>query len=172
MSANVNIQSLFAQLRLEHFHVYLAGRGWCRDDSTVGDVARFELPDGDDDPFVLLLPVSSRLPQCEDLLQRAVFNLSGIEDRQPAEIARDLLTVDIGNQGDNENFGRPTERPPLRLRLQNHDLEPLSLEIASRGGGHALMPGEAIEIVVHSTEGEPVEIGFQRSTIRIDDRPS
>ena len=162
MSTDVNIRTLFAQLRLEHFLVYLPGNGWRGAPEVRGDRVRFELPDGEA-PYVLLLPKSNQSHQCKKLLQTAIYNLSGIEDRQPVEIIRDLLSVDTSE------IPASRTQPPVRLRLRNLHTTQLTLQIASRSADNLLMPGEAIEIVCHPSEGDLVEIGFKGSTIQIDD---
>ena len=161
MPTDVNIQTLFAQLRVEHFLVYLPGNGWRGAPEARGDRVRFELSTGES-PYVLVLPSSNRTPQSKKLLQTAIYNLSGVEDRQPMEIIRDLLSVDAGV------IPASPARPPIRLRLRNLHTTQLTLQIASRSADNRLMPGEVMEIVCQPTEGASVEIGFKGSTIQID----
>jgi len=162
MSTDANIQTLLAQLRLEHFLVYLPGIGWREAQEVRGDRLRFELPSSEAH-YVLLLPRSNQSPQCKKLLLHAIYNLSGIEDRQPIQIIRDLLSVDT-----RETHACQTGQA-VRLRLRNLHTTQLNLQIASRSADNLLMPGEAIEIVFQTSEGDVVEIGFRGSTILIDD---
>jgi hypothetical protein len=172
MSTDVNIQTLFAQIRLEHFLVYLPGNGWHGTPEIRADRLRFELSNNEA-PFVLLLPRSNQSRQCKKLLQHAIYNLSGIEDRQPTEIIRDLLVVDTS-----ETPACQTQQT-VRVRLRNLHATQLNLQIASRSADNLLMPDETIEIVLYPSKGGPskgdpleeniIEIGFKGSTIQIDD---
>lgn len=164
MAADVNIQSLFARLRMEHLLVYLTSKGWNSAHEVRPDRVRFELEDGEN-PFVLILPKSNQSMHAHSLLQKAVFSLSGIEDRQPADIMRDILSA---SPGDGPS-GKLRQR--IRLRVCNNDLEdPLTLRIASRATENVLMPGEEIEIVVDQPDETSLQIGFSKTNIRINDR--
>ena len=159
--SQVNIQTKFAQLRLEHFLVYLPKNGWKGALGVRRDRMRFELPD-DPDPYVLILPSSNQIPYSQKLLQNAIYVLSGVEDRQPIEIIRDLLATDPG--------AIPASRipPVVRLRFQNLHSAQITLRIASRLTEYVLMPGEAIEIDPISSSGEfPVEIGVGDTLILV-----
>jgi len=167
MSTEVNIQKLFAQLQLEHFLVYLTGNGWCGAPETRSDQMRFELCHRESS-YVLLLPRSNQTRQCKKLLQHAIYNLSGIEDRQPTEIIRDLLAVDTSKTPGSQ------AGQPVRVRFRNLHTGKLNLQIASRSAENLLMPGEAIEIVLHPSKGDSldvntIEIDFRGSSIQIDD---
>jgi hypothetical protein len=162
-----NIHTLFAQLRLEHFLVYLPDNGWCRAPEQREDRMRFELPDADapgEPPYVLLLPRSNQSPKCMKQLQKAIYNLSGIEKRQPIEIIRDLFSFDPATVP----AARP--QPPIRVRLHNLHTTEMTLQIASRTNDNTLLPGEAIEILYYPSEGALVEIGFMGSTVQINDQ--
>lgn len=161
MSVDVNINRLFARLRLEHFLVYLPGNGWRGAQEKHRDRVRFELPD-DDSPYVLLLPRSADSRQCRKLLERAVYSLSGIENRQPIEILRDLLTETVGRPAD-------TDATPIRLRLRNRQDREITVAVASRSGDNSLMPGEAIEILYHPSPDDAVEITLQGDRVQIRD---
>lgn len=165
MAADTSIQTLFAQLRVEHLLIYLTSKGWKSAPEMRGDQVRFELDDGDN-PFVLILPKANELIHCQTLLRRAVYNLSGIEDRQPAEIIRDVVAA---SQCDTP---AGTARQPIRLRLCNDKShQTISVRIASRATENVLMPGDAIEVVVQADQ-DALQIGFGESSIRINDRKS
>ena len=188
MSAQANIQTLFSQLQLEQFLVYLPGNGWPSAPERRDDRVRFELP-GDEHPFVLLLPTSNKSYQCKKLLQRAVYNLSGIEDRQPIEIIRDILAVEArppAAPASSPEQSMPAEKIPLarspepigavspsqqgagvRLRLHNRDSVRLVVQVAARSGEISLEPDEAIEIVCHPLEGEMLDLGLKGAHIQI-----
>ena len=158
-----NIQTLFSQLRLEHFHVYLADNGWRGVPDVRSDRRRYELANGKD-LFVLMLPISNQAVQCKKLLQRAIYNLSGIEDREPMEIVRDLLAIE------SESIPGVKPVPPLKMRVRNHHSKELTVRITSRASGNTLMPGEALEIVYRPAEDDVIEIGVQDGLIEIDDQ--
>ncbi len=151
MSEHYDIRQLFAELRLEQFLAYLPANGWQR---TVqqGDRVRFELSDGAD-PYVLLLPRSSRSPGSRGLLQKAVYMLSGIEDRQPFEIALAIIKMqpDVAI-----SEKKPTDG--VRLRFVNAQDVSIKVRISSRPGSTLLMPGEAIEVLGSATTAAPLEI--------------
>ena len=93
----INIQTLFAQLRLEQMLAYLPAGGWYGAEEGNPDRIRFQRVNGDNGnaPFVLLLPRTSTAPQSRRLLQAAVYTLCDVEDRQPAEIIQDILAVEV-----------------------------------------------------------------------------
>jgi hypothetical protein len=146
-----DIRELFVQLRVEQFLVYLSDKGWNSAAEQRGDRARFELPDGED-PYVLLLPRSNRTRNCRDLLQKAVFILSGIEDRQPFAIATDLLAAEPASDP------KPAKSGKIRLRMRNLHDTPLSIRISDRSSAKYLLPGEAVEILCQSDENETLEL--------------
>ncbi|MDC0935915.1 hypothetical protein OAS39_06490 [Pirellulales bacterium] len=193
MTAQVNIQTLFSQLQLEQFLVYLPGNGWQSAPERRDDRVRFELP-GEDHPFVLLLPNSNKSYQCKKLLQRAIYNLSGIEDRQPIDIIRDILAVEARESAAPAATPEPATpaatspldanprpmaavAPPtagagsaVRLRLHNRDSQRMVVQVASRPGEISLQPDEAIEIVCNPREGEMLELGLKGSHIQVSHR--
>jgi len=163
MAGDMNIQSLFSQLRVEHLLVYLPSNGWRSFQATCEDLVRFELPD-DIDPFVIELPRSNASAQCRKLLQHAIYNLSGIEDRQPAEIIRDVLAVNT------KGVSETRTQPSVRLRLCNRrSAHPISLQLASRETENVLLPGEAIEVLVSPAEEGLIQVDFGDCKVQIDD---
>ena len=189
MSAQANIQTLFSQLQLEQFLVYLPGNGWQSAPERRDDRVRFELP-GDEHPFVLLLPTSNKSYQCKKLLQRAIYNLSGIEDRQPIEIIRDILAVEarkppapaaepvmaaekipIARSPEPTATVSPSQKGVgVRLRLHNRDSGRVVVQVAARPGEISLEPDEAIEIVCHPQEGEMLDLGLKGSHVQVSRR--
>lgn len=153
----INIQTLFAQLRLEQMLAYLPAGGWYGAEEGNPDRIRFQRANGDygNAPFVLLLPRTSTAPQSRRLLQAAVYTLCDVEDRQPAEIIQDILSVEVAAPAAKPSAGKAGE---FRLRLSNDFSTPLVLQVAERPGGCLLMPGETIEFVSQPPEGGTLDI--------------
>lgn len=163
MSQEFNIQTMFAQLEVEQFLVYLPGNGWRPAPEVRDNRMRFELPDGDS-PYVLLLPTSGRSAQSRRLLQQAIYNLSCIEQRQPGEIIRDVIAVDTTS---NPAPTPHTAKRPIRVRVHNGDTKPVVMKIADRGDANKLLAGEAREIVCHVADDGQIEICLGGATIEI-----
>ncbi len=158
MSDEVSIQSLFAQLRLEHLLAYLRANDWVSVPGVLGDRVRYELSNGDT-PFVLYAPRSNKGAQAKRLLQAAIYTLCGVvEDGQPRELIFEMLAM--------EPLEMPASDPQaggVRLRLANNDpAHSITLEISSRGGETLLMPGEAVEFVLNPPAGELVQVIVQK----------
>lgn len=163
MSQEFNIQTMFSQLEVEQFLVYLPGNGWHAAPEVRDDRMRFELPDGDS-PYVLLLPTSGRSAQSRRLLQQAIYNLSCIEERQPVEIIRDVIAV--------ETTSGPAPAPrsatrSVRVRVHNADTKPVVMKVAERGDANKLMAGEAREILCQVADDGQIEIRLGGATIEI-----
>ena len=163
MSADSSIQELFTQLRVEHFLAYLPNNGWRNAPRRASGLLRFELPDDSDSPYVLDLPDSDQTRQSHKLLQRAIHNLSGIEDRQPREIVIDLLTCSAQPPATAQADGT------VRLRIRNQHDGSLDLRVASRPSDVTLMEGEAMEIVCQISPEGIVEIVHSAGALQIDD---
>ena len=148
-----DIREMFAELTLEQFLVYLPGRGWSGAPEKRPDRVRFELPDGDD-PFVLFLPKSNRSRNCQGMLQRAIYLLSGIEDREPVEIARDLLST-------TSDAPMSAEATSVRLRFHNSHSTAVTLHVTNRPAPSFLMPGESAEIVCEASPDVALEIDIR-----------
>ena len=157
--SEVNIQTLFAQLRLEQMLAYLPRGGWYGAPERNADRIRFERANGHT-PFVLLLPRSNRSRNAKRLLQTAIYTLCDVEDRQPAEIIRDILAAEIA-QAHIEHIPPGTSANEFRLRLSNDNALPIMLHVAERPGGCLLMPGESIEFVTQPPEGGSLDISIQ-----------
>ena len=162
MAADNHFPTLVGKLKLEHFIAYLNDNGWREIEEAHNDRLRFELA-GESHPYVLMLPSSNQASQVRKQMQFAVFNLSGIEDRQPIEIVRDMLTATIQPPAVAPSTGT------IRLKFRNLQAGTMILKVATRPDANTLMPGEAIEIVCPASS-ETIEIGFGTSAIEIDDQ--
>jgi hypothetical protein len=153
MAGETKIQTLFAQLRVEQMLGYLPAGGWYGAPEGNADRIRFERANGET-PFVLLLPRTNQSPNSRRLMQAAIYTLCDVEDRQPAEIIRDILAVEAAAPM-KSSVSRTGQ---LRLRLTNDNEEPLVLQVAARPGGCLLMPGESIEFVAQPPEGGILDV--------------
>lgn len=163
MSEEFNIQTMFSQLEVEQFLVYLPGNGWRPAPEVRDNRMRFELPDGDS-PYVLLLPTSGRSAQGRRLLQQAIYNLSCIEERQPGEIIRDVIAVDVTAK---PSPAPPSAKRPIRVRVFNGDTKPVVMKVADRGDANKLLAGEAREILCHVADDGQIEIRLGGATVEI-----
>lgn len=169
MQADANIQSLFAQLRVEHFLAYLPDKGWEGAASKTPGQLRFELPDESETPYVLDLPESGHAGQSLKLMQRAIHNLCGIEDRQPREIVIEMLSYEPASTPVSAQTA-PSEGVSLRVRNQRG--ERVELKVASRGAVATLMPHEAMEVVCRLGDDGVLEIVLHDGVVDVNDHPS
>jgi hypothetical protein len=155
----VNINTLFAQLRLEQLLAYLPEMGWYDAEENHAERIRLHRNNGGDGnpPFVLFLPKANSAPQARRMFQAAIYTLCDVEDRQPAEIIRDVLAVKVVATPAKDLAKRAGE---LRLRLTNDFSAPLVLQVAERPGGCLLMPGEAFELVAQPPEDGSLDISI------------
>src|SRR5262245_51312819 len=93
-SDDCSMQQLVAQLRTAHFQNYLLSHGWVETSSSYADQRRFEAAmDDGDGVYEMYLPASSDVGKYQTRLLRNIYKLCGIEDREPAEIAREMVAV-------------------------------------------------------------------------------
>ncbi|MGL4512191.1 MAG: hypothetical protein ACRCT8_03815 [Lacipirellulaceae bacterium] len=152
--------ALCARLRLAPFRAYLIERGWRPTEAEGLDRLRFELPDGDA-PYYVLLPSSDDDPTRASVMQRALYHLCEVEDRQPREIAADVLAT--------EAPATPTPRSAnggARLRVENERGAPLDVFRPGIGGPTRLLPGEALELLFDAAGG-PIAIRLGESSVAV-----
>ncbi len=161
MDDNFNIQTAVADLNTRNVTLYLCARGWQQKKSRREDRFYFEAAiDDSGDPCQLHLPASPRIARYGTLLLRAIYLLSGIEDREPHEIISDILA--------HEKDSRHTdvEHPSRRIRVRNVSALPLQLKVTSREGEHRLLSGESVELICESEGTLDVEHSETCLTIR------
>src|SRR5215204_394479 len=146
-----SIQQLVAQLRTAQFQSYLLSHGWVETSSSYTDQLRFEADMSDGEGvYELFLPASSDVARYRTYLLRNIYKLCGIEDREPAEIAREMVA------------DHPEAESPVvsavgtRLRVHNSGSTPLSVSLDSPARKHTLYTNEAIELIC--AHGESIEI--------------
>lgn len=155
MSGEINIQTLFARLRLEHLLAYLPANGWLKAGEGHADRVRFELAH-EPTPYVVLLPRSSGTPQGGKLLRAAIYTLCDVLDLQPAEVIHQILATEL------PQASPPSNGVKVRLRLSNGDShQTIALGIGSRPLESMLMPGEALEIMAESAEDGICQINIR-----------
>jgi hypothetical protein len=164
MNDNFNMRAAVARLSTDNVKLYLRAQGWEQKESNHEDRFYFEGEvDEAGDPCQLHLPALPGVPQYWTLLQRAIYLLSGVEDRQPSEIISDILAHE-------KNVPRAEVRQPKRrLRVRNSADTPLQLQIASRDAELCLFPGESIELVCESSGTLDFEYTEAGLTIRDQD---
>jgi len=137
-----SMQQLVAQLRTAHFQSYLLSRGWVETPSNQTDQRRFESGvEGGDGVYELYVPASPDVAKFQTRLLRNLHKLCDIEDREPAEIAREMVATPT-------NVEAPVFAPAgTRLRIQNSGSTPLRVEVEFPAREHTLYAQEAIELI-------------------------
>jgi hypothetical protein len=161
-SEEVSIRQLMSRVHVGNFKSYLIERGWQERPSRYEDHIYFQGEmHGGPDPYDLYIPVSVNVPRYQTTMMRAIYKLCGIEDRQPQDIARDVIASK-----------QPVDRPvagekKTRLRVYNSGSSALKLRIDSPRREHEMLPGEAIELVcdVATTGSLEIERGDGSLTI-------
>jgi hypothetical protein len=90
---------------------------------------------------------------------RAIYKLCGIEDREPAEIALDLLASVVDVPQTQASSG------VTRLRVRNTSSKPLELQIGSPNRQHQMLSGECIELVCHVDPSGLLEIDLDDKSL-------
>jgi hypothetical protein len=153
----VSFRQLVSHVQIGSFRGYLIERGWSEMPSRYVNHVYFQgaVHEGGV-PYDLYLPASSDVPKSHQTLMRAIYKLCGIEDREPQEIARDVIATKIA-------IDRPAaaSATKTRLRVSNSGSSPLRLRIDSPRREHEMLPGEAVELVcdVASTGSLEIERG-------------
>jgi hypothetical protein len=160
-SEDCSIQQLVAQLRTAHVQAYLLAHGWVETRSSQADQRRFEVDLNDGEGvYELYLPASTGTAKDHTRLMRNIYKLCGIEDREPAEIARDMVTT-------------PVESAPLaesvaatKLRVRNSGSSRLAVKVDSPEREYTLYPKDAIELAL-GADRDSIEIERGDSTLTI-----
>jgi ABC-type nitrate/sulfonate/bicarbonate transport system substrate-binding protein len=138
-----SIQQLVAQLRTAQVQAYLVSRGWVETKSGQADQRRFEVGmDDGDGVYELYLPMSTGTAKDHTRLMRNIYKLCGIEDREPAEIARDMVTTLVESESATESA------PATKLRVRNSASSPLAVRVDSPEREYTLYPKDAIELTL------------------------
>ncbi len=161
-SEEVSIRQLMSRIQIGNFKSYLIERGWEERPSRYSDHIYFQGEmHGGTDPYDLYLPVSASVPRYQTTMMRAIYKLCGIEDREPQDIARDVLATKTAPD-------RPVGgEKKTQLRVFNSGTTPMQLRIDSPHREHEMLPGEAIELIcdVATTGSLEIEHGDGSLTI-------
>jgi hypothetical protein len=151
-----NMQQLVSRLRTVHFHSYLLSHGWVETPSPYVDQLRFEgnTIDGEG-VYEMFLPASADVAKYQTRLLRNLYKLCGIEDREPAEIAQEIIASCAAAQSTD------AAREATRLRVHNSGSNPLRVRINAPEREHILCANEAIELMCCIAAGET--LGIERS---------
>ena len=159
----VSIHQLVSRVKIGNFRGYFIERGWSEKPSRYVDHVYFQgaIHDGGA-PYDLYLPASQDVPKYHATLMRAIYKLCGIEDREPQDIARDVIATRIAADLPAAGSAKKT-----RLRVYNSGSNSLRLHIDSPLREHEMLPGEAIELVcnVATTGSLEIERGDDSLTI-------
>lgn len=150
--AEYDIRTLISRLKTAHIQGYLLKQGWEQKPSQYDGQLYFEgnLHEGEE-AYELYLPASTGAARYQTHLMRAIYKLCGIEDREPAEIARDMLASVVVNKVE-------AAAGTARVRARNSGSTPLHLQIDSPFREHVMLPGESIELVCHMGASGLLEI--------------
>ncbi len=168
MSDKFNMPASMRQLHVEAVVFYLESRGWRQVDSRYVDRIYFE---GDThaggEPYQLALPTSPSVPKYRTLLQRVIYKLSGIEDREPSEIIRDIIVSSQVPPTTEEASELQRLEPCIRIR--NAGSRPVRVQLDSREQEYQLFPQESIELLCRSQRAGAIEVEHAGDLIRIRD---
>lgn len=98
-----NLHSLLSTIAIEQLKAYLAKDGW--HENTAGGRLNFEKHLEPGEPQTIFVPAERSHPKFRSLLQNLMFSLSVIEQREPAEIAIDIVSVKIPIQNKSPDIG-------------------------------------------------------------------
>ena len=160
----LNIRQLMSRLQIGNFKSYLLEHGWEEKPSRYVDHVYFEgeVHEGGE-PYELYLPASTSVPKYHTTMMRAIYKLCGIEDREPQEIAQDVIATKIPIA-----VSRPAAAgTKTRLRVANSGSTPLRLRIDSPLREHDILPGEAIELICDMATTGSLEIARDDTSITI-----
>lgn len=156
-----SIQQLVAQLRTAHVQAYLVAHGWVETKSGQTDQRRFEVDlDDGEGTYELYLPMSSGTAKDHTRLMRNIYKLCGIEDREPAEIARDMVATSVLSESSTEPVAT------TKLRVQNSGSNLLAVKVDSPEREYTLYPKDAIELTLDA-DRELLEIERGDNTLAI-----
>jgi hypothetical protein len=149
-----SMQQLVAQLKTAQFQSYLLSHGWVETSSSFSDQLRFEADMNDGGGvYELYLPASTDVAKYHTRMLRNIYKLCGIEDREPAEIAREMVAESAAIDSSAVSV------IATRLRVQNTGSTPMRVNVDAPAREHTLYANEAIEVIC--SRSETIEI--QRS---------
>ncbi len=166
MSSEFSMPASMQRIRTEAIVVYLESQGWkqrtCRYENRL--YFEGEIHAGGQ-PYQLYLPTTPDVPKYRTLLQRAIYKLSGIEEREPSEIVRDIFA-----RQERQDAAEASDLPQRHLiRIRNSGQNQLRIRVASRHDDYRLLPDESIELVYQRSGDGATEIEHTGTSIVIRD---
>lgn len=170
MSDGVNIHVLIAKLTSPQVHAYLVRTGWTSVEPQGGDRSHYIGPIHEGGrPYEISIPTAAHWQRSRGRLQTFLFNLSGIEDREPWEIARDILAEpparSLKSQDDQSQDDRAAH--PQRIQIRNEGSSAVAISLANSVRGIQLAPGRAIALVVRGNSAGTAEIVLRDGNARL-----
>lgn len=147
-----SIQQLVSQLRTANFQSYLLNHGWVETPSRLANQLRFEASMGDGEGvYEMHLPASADTAKYRTRLLRNVYKLCGIEDREPAEIAREIVASAV------EAESTDVSHELMRFRIRNSGSTPMRVCVDLPAHEHKLYANEAVELMCAGSESIEIE---------------
>jgi hypothetical protein len=165
MSDGVNIHVLIAKLTSPQVHAYLVRTGWTNVEPQRGDRSHYTGPIHEGGrPYEISIPTAAHWQRSRGRLQTFLFNLSGIEDREPWEIARDILAESPVMPYVQQD--EPATHP-RRIQVRNEGASAVVISLANPVRGIHLAPGRAIALVLRGNSAGTAEIVLQDGNARL-----
>ncbi len=115
-----SIFSLLAAIRIEQLQSYLANRGWL--EQTASGRRTFERSaEQGGELDIIFLPANQAHPKYRSFLQNLMFSLAVIEQREPCEIASEIIDIHI-----------PAPTLPVPRDTSMHEIASLILGLAQQ----------------------------------------
>ena len=115
-----SIFSLLAAIRIEQLQSYLANRGWL--EQTASGRLTFERQaEQSGERQIIFLPANQAHPKYRSFLQNLMFSLAVIEQREPCDIAGEIIDIHI-----------PVPTPPVPRDTSMHEIASLILGLAQQ----------------------------------------
>lgn len=167
MSDKFSMPASMGRMKTEAIAGYLQSRGWKQVDCRYADRISMEGDmHGGGQPYQIYLPASPDVPKYRTLLQRVIYKLSGIEDREPPEIVRDILA-----HASARLIPETARQQRQCIRVKNSSSGRMRVRLASREQEYQLFPDESIVLVCHTSAEGALEIEHSDSLLLIrDDR--
>lgn len=158
------MQMLLAKLSVEIVRDYLESSGWHEVQGAHPERIYFEGPVHDGGkPYELWIPASIRQPRARSRIQNTLFALSCIEDREPRDIAQEMIT-----RADMIARAPSPEKPSTEsLFLRNNGTQAMALSIPQRGITIELAADEECRIEFVDKNEVPSGVELSRGRIRV-----
>jgi hypothetical protein len=115
-----SIFALLAAIRIEQLQSYLANRGWL-EQTASGRVTFEKQAEQAGELHVIFLPANQAHPKYRSFLQNLMFSLAVIEQREPCDIATEIIDIHI-----------PAPTPPVSRETSMHEIASLILGLAQQ----------------------------------------